>query len=53
MKTCNVLIGKVWGGWYVHVAMFSMKWLLILGSILAALGIVVSYMENMAQIGSR
>ncbi len=53
MKTCAVLIGKVWTGWYLHVALFSIKWLLILGMILAAVGIVLSYMENMAEIGSR
>ena len=54
MKTsCTALIGRIWGGWYVHVAMFSMKWLLILGIILAAVGIVLSYMENMAEIGTR
>ena len=53
MKTCNVLISRIWGGWYVHVAMFSMKWLLIVGIILASFGIVLSYMENMAEIGTR
>jgi len=53
MKTCSVLIGKVWGGWYAHAAIISMRWLLIVGIILAAVGIVLSYMENMAKIGTR
>ncbi len=48
MKTCTVLINQVWGGWYGHVAMFSMKWLLILGFGLAFFGIVLNYIENMA-----
>ena len=53
MKTCTVLINKVWGGWYGHVAVFSMKWLLILGFGLAVFGIVLNYMENLAEIGIR
>ncbi len=53
MKTCTVLIDKVWGGWYGHAAIFSMKWLLILGISLAALGIVLNYMKTMAEIGTR
>ena len=53
MKTCTVLISKAWGGWYMHAAIFSMRWLLIVGIILAAVGIVLSYMENMLKIGTR
>ncbi len=53
MKTCTVLINKVWGGWYGHVAMFSTKWVLILGFGLAVFGIVLNYMENLAEIGTR
>ena len=53
MKTCTVLINQVWGGWYGHVAMFSMKWLLILGFGLAVFGIVLNYVENLAEIGNR
>ena len=52
MKTCNVLIEKVWGGLDVPVAMFSILWLLIVGILLASLGIVVNYVENMAEIGT-
>ena len=33
--------------------MFSMKWLLILGISLAALGIVLNYKENQAEIGTK
>ena len=53
MKTCSVLIGKVWGGWYAHAAIFSMRWLLIVGIILAVVGIVLNYLESMAEIGTR
>ncbi len=53
MKTCAVLINQVWGGWYGHVAIFSMKCLLILGFGLAVFGIVLNYMENLAEIGIR
>ncbi len=53
MKTCTVLIKQVWCSWYGHVAMFSMKWLLILGTGLAVFGIVLNYMENLAKIGTR
>ena len=53
MKACMVLVSKVWAGWYVHVALLSIKWLLILGIILAAIGIVLSYTKNLADIGSR
>ncbi len=53
MKTCTVLIGKVWGGWYMHAAIFSMRWLLILGIILSAVGIVLNYLESLAEIGTR
>lgn len=52
MKAFAVLIEKVWTGWYLHVALLSIKWLLILGMILATVGIVLSDMENMAEIGS-
>ena len=48
MKTCTVLIGKVWGGWYTHVAIISMRWLLILGIFLAAVGIVLNYIKTLA-----
>ena len=53
MKTCTVLINKVWGGWYGRVAMFSMKWLLILGFGLAVFGIVLDYMGNLAEMRNR
>ncbi len=53
MKSCTILLGKVWDGWYMHAAIFSMRWLLILGSILAALGIVLNYLEGLAEIGTR
>ena len=53
MKNCTVLVGKVWDGRYGHLAMFSMKWLLILGIILAVVGIVLEYLESMAEIGTR
>ena len=53
MKSCNILLGKVWGGWYVHAAIFSMRWLLILGFGLAVFGIVLDYMEKLAAIGTR
>ena len=52
MKACAVLIGNVWTGWNLHVALLSIKWLLILGKILATVGMGLSYMENMAEIGS-
>ncbi len=52
MKACAVLTGKVWTGWYLHVALLSIKSLLILGMILATVGIVSSDMEHMAEIGS-
>ncbi len=52
MKACTVLISKVWAGWYVHLALLSIKWLLILGFILAAFGIMLSYTQNLAELGS-
>ena len=53
MKSCTILFGKVWDGWYMHAAIFSMRWLLILGIILAAVRIVLNYMESLAEIGTR
>ena len=53
MKTCTGLIGKVWGGYYAHAAIISMRWLLILGIILSAVGIVLNYLESLAEIGTR
>jgi len=53
MKSCNILLSKAWGGWYMHAAIFSMRWLLVVGIILAAVGIVLNYMENLAEIGTR
>ena len=53
MITCTVLMSNVWGGRYAHVAIFSLKWLLILGFGLAVFGIVLNYMGNLAEIGTR
>ncbi len=53
MKPRTVLIAKLWTGWYGHVALYYINWLLIWGIILAAVGIVLSYMENLAEIRSR
>ena len=47
MKTCA---RKLWRGWWVQVAFTAMKWLLIAGILLAVLGIVISYTDNMARI---
>ena len=53
MKSCTILLGKVWGGCDMHAGIFSMRWLLILGIILSAVGIVLNYMESLAEIGTR
>ncbi len=53
MRSCTILLGKVWSGWYMHAAIFSMRWLLILGIILSAVGIVLNYLESLAEIGTR
>ena len=53
MKSCTIQFSKAWGGSYMHAAIFSMRWLLILGIILAAVRIVLNYMESLAKIGTQ
>ena len=52
MKTRTVLMGKVWGRWYVQWTMFSMSRIFVPGTVLAAMGNVLSYQENLAELNT-
>jgi hypothetical protein len=53
MKTCTVLTGKAWGGWYTPAAIFFKIGLLIEGTIMEVVRILLNYMEDLAEIGPR